>query len=86
MSHPERCGRVKPTQRAILRPRSSGTIAVRSLRVRAGLGTVTELYRTLVDNGRWWMFPMIGVLGLTSLLLIGIAAVEYVAPFVYTIF
>jgi hypothetical protein len=58
----------------------------RSLRVRAGFGTVGELYRTLVDNGRWWMFPMIGILGFTSLLLIAIAAIEYVAPFVYTIF
>jgi hypothetical protein len=58
----------------------------RSVRVRAGFGTVRELYRTLVDNGRWWMFPMIGILGFTSLLLIAIAAIEYVAPFVYTIF
>jgi hypothetical protein len=56
------------------------------VRVRAGFGTVGELYRTLVENGRWWMFPMIGILGVTSLLLIAIAAIEYVAPFVYTIF
>jgi hypothetical protein len=32
------------------------------------------------------MVPMLGVLGLTALLLLGVAAVEYVAPFVYTIF
>ena len=58
----------------------------RSARVRAGVSTIGELYRTLVDNGRWWMFPMIAILGLTSLLLVAIAAIEYVAPFVYTIF
>lgn len=58
----------------------------RTARMRAGAGTVLELYRTLVDNGRWWMFPMIAILGFTSLLLVAIAAIEYVAPFVYTIF
>lgn len=60
--------------------------APRPSRVRAGVGTIGELYRVLVDNGRFWMVPMIAILGLTSLLLMAIAAVEYVAPFVYTIF
>ncbi len=64
----------------------AGATHARSTRVRAGLGTIGELYRTLVDGGRWWMFPMIAILGATSLLLIAIAAIEYVAPFVYTIF
>lgn len=77
---------MKPTQQAMYRPLPAGGLGTRAIRVRAGLGTVGELYRTLVDNGRWWMFPMIAILGLTSLLLIAIAAVEYVAPFVYTIF
>ena len=80
---------MKPTHQAMLRPLVPVPNAARgscTTRVRAGLGTVGELYRTLVDNGRWWMFPMIAILGLTSLLLIAIAAVEYVAPFVYTIF
>ena len=77
---------MKPTQQLVARPAVAGVIDARAIRVRAGLGTVGELYRTLVDNGRWWMFPMIAILGMTSLLLIAIAAVEYVAPFVYTIF
>jgi hypothetical protein len=67
-------------------PAAGGAASVQSMRVRAGLGTVGELYRTLVENGRWWMVPMIAILGLTSLLLVAIAAIEYVAPFVYTIF
>ncbi len=55
-------------------------------RARAHTGTVRELHRALVDGGRWWMVPMIGVLGAAALLLAVVAAVEYVAPFVYTIF
>ena len=58
----------------------------RATRLRAGVTTIAELSRTLVANGRWWMIPMIAILGLTSLLLVAIAAIEYVAPFVYTIF
>ncbi len=77
---------MKPTQQAIARPIALGAFRARSIRLRAGVGTVRELYRTLVENGRWWMFPMIVILGLTSVLLIAIAAIEYVAPFVYTIF
>lgn len=73
-----RTGDGVPVPRVPLAPRTS--------RVRAGVGTIGELYRVLVDNGRFWMVPMIAILGLTSLLLMAIAAVEYVAPFVYTIF
>jgi hypothetical protein len=50
------------------------------------LGTVGELTRLMVQSGRWWMVPMLAVLGLTALLLVGVTALEYVAPFVYTIF
>ncbi len=45
-----------------------------------------ELCRALVASGRWWMVPMVVVLALSALLLAAVAAVEYVAPFVYTIF
>lgn len=50
------------------------------------VATLVELCRALTANGRWWMVPMVIVLGLTSVLLIAITAIEYVAPFVYTIF
>ena len=64
-------------------PTRLGRVAARS---KSNVGTFFELCRYLVASGRWWMVPMIVVLGLTSLLLIAITAIEYVAPFVYTIF
>jgi hypothetical protein len=48
--------------------------------------TIGELGSALVQGGRWWMVPMLAVLGLAALLLAAVAAVEYAAPFVYTIF
>jgi hypothetical protein len=42
--------------------------------------------RLLIDNGRWWMVPMFGILLMVSVLLSLVAAIEYFAPFVYTIF
>ena len=50
------------------------------------LSTVSELTRLLVRNGRWWLLPMLAVLLLTSTLLVLVQALQYVAPFVYTIF
>ena len=78
---------MRPTQHAVtVQPIALGAVSAQSMRVRAGLGTIGELYRSFVENGRWWMVPMIAILGLTSLLLIAIAAIEYVAPFVYALF
>jgi hypothetical protein len=71
---------MKPIQMAVPRPLGAAR------RARVNAGTLGELGRALVDGGRWWMVPMIAVLGLTGLLLVAVAAVEYVAPFVYTIF
>lgn len=45
-----------------------------------------ELVTLLIENGRWWLVPMLGVLFLAAVLLIVVQAIEYVAPFVYTIF
>ena len=50
------------------------------------LATVSELARLLLSNGRWWLLPMLAVLLLTATLLVVVQAIEYVAPFVYTIF
>ena len=55
-------------------------------RARIHGGTLRELYEALVARGRWWLVPMIAVLGVSALLLVAVAAIEYVAPFVYTIF
>lgn len=48
--------------------------------------TLAELYRLFREGGRWWLIPMVAVLMGTAALLVAVAAVEYVAPFVYTIF
>jgi hypothetical protein len=65
------------------RPRPRAELA---LRARLGAGTIGELARALARGGRWWMVPMLAVLALCALLLSAVAAIEYVAPFVYTIF
>ena len=51
-----------------------------------GFMTTGELSRALVESGRWWLLPMLVVLGLAALLLAVVAAIEYAAPFVYTMF
>lgn len=50
------------------------------------LGTLGELLRMLVRHGRWWAVPMVVVLGTLGLILAGLQAVEYVAPFIYAVF
>ena len=50
------------------------------------VATVIELGQALASGGRWWMIPMLAVLALAGALLTVVAALEYVAPFVYTIF
>jgi hypothetical protein len=50
------------------------------------LATLREVYDSLKESGRWWLIPMVAILGVAALLLVAVAAVEYVAPFVYTIF
>jgi hypothetical protein len=77
---------MKPLQlspRTLVAPNRLGQAVARSS---TNVGTFAELCRALVAGGRWWMVPMILVLGLTSVLLIVVTAIEYVAPFVYTIF
>lgn len=77
---------MKPVQ-SIARPRASrGEHHLIITRARLNMGTLAELFRALMTGGRWWMVPMVAVLGLAALLLAAVAAVEYVAPFVYTIF
>lgn len=48
--------------------------------------TLRQLATLLVNNGRWWLVPMVAVLCCTSVLLMLITAIEYVAPFVYSMF
>ena len=57
-----------------------------SSRVQIRLRTVGEFASFLVKNGRWWLLPMLLVLGLTALLLGAVHVIEFAAPFVYTVF
>lgn len=72
--------------RPIVHIRSAAVHARGGRAFAARAGTLAELYRLLRDGGRWWLIPMVGVLVGTAVLLVAVAAVEYVAPFVYTIF
>lgn len=49
-------------------------------------GTIAELFRTVIRSGRWFLVPLIVVLVLAAILLLVVSALEYVAPFVYTVF
>jgi hypothetical protein len=55
-----------------------------SLRGRSA--TAHELLVLLVEHGRWWLVPLLGVLFMTALVLLVLHAAQYVAPFVYTLF
>src|SRR5262245_34391306 len=77
-------GRMKPIRAAVALPKRSAAAPL-AVRARTHSRTISELCRALAAGGRWWLVPMIVVLGASALLLAVVAAVEYVAPFVYTI-
>lgn len=52
----------------------------------ASLGTLFELGRVVARGGRLWLLPMLVVLAGTALLFTVLTLLEYVAPFVYTVF
>ncbi|MDP2310694.1 MAG: DUF5989 family protein [Pseudomonadota bacterium] len=53
--------------------------------VRGRLGVIGQVIRSFSRSGRLWMLPMIGVLVLLGLVLAGLSAVHYVAPFIYAV-
>jgi hypothetical protein len=56
-------------------------------RVTSPLQTLLEFNQLAIKSGRgWWLIPMMGMLILLAILLVFIQVIEYVAPFVYTIF
>jgi hypothetical protein len=71
------------TTRATLARAPSPGVAARA---RMNLGTLGELAALLWRSGRWWLLPMSLVLAGAAVLLVVVQAVEYVAPFVYTVF
>ena len=50
------------------------------------LAAIVELARLLARGRRLWLLPLVGVLLVTAVLLAIVQVVEYVAPFVYTVF
>lgn len=71
-----------------MRPRV-GLPVSRTARMRTGAatraGTLLELAGFLLRNGRWWLLPLVAILLLAGVLLGVVQALEYVAPFVYTV-
>jgi hypothetical protein len=56
-------------------------------RVTSPFQTLLEFNQLAIKSGRgWWLIPMMGMLILLAILLVFIQVIEYVAPFVYTIF
>lgn len=62
------------------------TTVSRSQRLTMRASTLGALMSLLVANGRWWLVPLVLVFGVTSVLLSVVAAIEYFAPFVYSLF
>ena len=50
------------------------------------LGTLGQIVSMLGRGHRWWLIPLVMVLGLVGLALAGLQAVQYVAPFIYAVF
>jgi hypothetical protein len=48
--------------------------------------TVGELFGMLIANGRWWAVPAFALIMLLGLILAGLHAIPYAAPFIYTVF
>lgn len=45
-----------------------------------------QLFGYFAGTGRWWLIPLVVILGLATVILIGIKIAQYAAPFVYTLF
>jgi hypothetical protein len=50
------------------------------------LSTIGELVGVLQQNGRWWAIPAVVLVVVLGLVLAGLQAIPYVAPFIYTVF
>jgi hypothetical protein len=55
-------------------------------RVSGVSSTSAELVVGLARRGKWWLIPLVGMMGVCALLLGVVTVIEYAAPFVYSIF
>lgn len=53
---------------------------------RSRLRAAGQLVSYFAGTGRWWLIPLVVILGLATIILIGIKIAQYAAPFVYTLF
>ncbi|MDQ3036724.1 MAG: DUF5989 family protein [Myxococcota bacterium] len=61
-------------------------VARKARRAQLALATLAELVRVVIASGRWFLVPMVVVLAFAGVLLVVVQVLEYVAPFVYTVF
>ena len=50
------------------------------------LGILGELLGFIAKSDRWWLLPLVLILGVLGLFLVMLQAFEYIAPFVYIVF
>ena len=50
------------------------------------LGILGELLGFIAKSDRWWLLPLVLLLGILGLFLVLLQAFEYIAPFVYIVF
>jgi hypothetical protein len=55
-------------------------------RIAPRLHTIFELLAMLHANRRWWLMPMLIILMTLGLALVGLQAIPYAAPFIYSLF
>jgi len=55
-------------------------------RIAPRLQTSIELLAMLRASRRWWLMPMFVMLLALGLALVGLEAIPYVAPFIYSLF
>ena len=50
------------------------------------LGILGELLQFIASSDRWWLLPLVLLLGIIGLGLVLLQAFEYIAPFGYVVF
>jgi len=66
-------------------PASGAPVAGRFEAFLLGLGPVGELLALMVRGGRWWMVVLALLLVSLAGVMLALQAVQYVAPFIYTV-
>ena len=54
--------------------------------IRMRFGVIGEMLYLFASGKRWWMAPLVLILGIAGLALVVLHSFEYVAPFIYVAF